>query len=454
MTDDNIEVQISADTSTEADPIGAKIALGEDLRRARYMPLTGSCISNEALNLVKHVTARVLQDDTASKTWKEAGPARVERAVTAFLADLLFAEERQAGLWLFRSGVSNSFSGEEVGYRAYLRVRRTLAQMGLIEERVGFNPRGELAGRSWTSRLRGTPALFDLAQSHGVDIKDCAAHFRKGTPSTVLELRRPVDAGQKHVGKPRSKRMRFQESYLTRRLKTEVQEINTFLASRKIEGCTHDGFKRIFTHAPRFNWDKHGRLYSVGPESYQQLPKEERRLIQIDRESVVELDIRACSLTIAYALLGEHLDVSADPYAIDALPRGVAKSWVTMTLGHSAFHKRWSRDAVDSYLEGNPGADRSTLAKLHPIQEVQRLVLERHPVLCRYHESGITMLDLMFKDSEIMVNTVLRLIRQHQAPSLPVHDSLIVRLSDSERAHCTLREEFKRVVGTEPYIKM
>ena len=60
----------------------------------------------------------------------------------------------------------------------------------------------------------------------------------------------------------------------------------------------------------------------------------------------------------------------------------------------------------------------------------------------------------MFRESEIIVSTMLRLAREHDIPSMPVHDSLIVPLSEVETSKRLLDEEFVRLTGVTPTLKV
>jgi hypothetical protein len=69
----------------------------------------------------------------------------------------------------------------------------------------------------------------------------------------------------------------------------------------------------------------------------------------------------------------------------------------------------------------------------YPMKTIKQKVLERHPLLARW--GGVIRgrvydwRDLMFIESEAIIGAMLTLMRNHQVPSLPVHDSLIVPAS-------------------------
>ena len=69
-------------------------------------------------------------------------------------------------------------------------------------------------------------------------------------------------------------------------------------------------------------------------------------------------------------------------------------------------------------------------------------------------EAGVRWSKLMFIESEIIIGTMLELMETYNAPSFPVHDSLIVRKSDQELAMRVLSELFQDKVGIEPRLKV
>jgi hypothetical protein len=69
-------------------------------------------------------------------------------------------------------------------------------------------------------------------------------------------------------------------------------------------------------------------------------------------------------------------------------------------------------------------------------------------------EQEVRWSNLMFIESEVIIGSMMELMRQHKAPSLPVHDSLILRKSDQELAMTVLSEQFKSKVGIEPRLKV
>ena len=62
--------------------------------------------------------------------------------------------------------------------------------------------------------------------------------------------------------------------------------------------------------------------------------------------------------------------------------------------------------------------------------------------------------NLMFIESEIIIGTMLKLMNDHNIPSLPVHDCIIVRKSDQDLAMRILSEQFYEKTGLVPKLKV
>lgn len=82
------------------------------------------------------------------------------------------------------------------------------------------------------------------------------------------------------------------------------------------------------------------------------------------------------------------------------------------------------------------------------------LIYAKHPILERLSDSRIDVFRLQYVESDIMMSAILRLLREHRIPSLPVFDCLIVREGNGEaqRAKSIMEEEFHKAVGVAPRV--
>ena len=289
-------------------------------------------------------------------------------------------------------------------------------------------------------KLRAEPAMLKLAKECGVDADKAKQHFTKGPPKDLVIVRGAsvYDGHKKLKGKvPKVK--------APERLRNEVQELNAFLEGFTLGHGTHRGFFRGYNNGDHlgFDFDRGGRIYSVGEDSYQNLPSDERLKLTIDGEAVAEVDVKASFITILYAM--HKLNFDGDPYVISGLGdegRSAVKMFVAATIGNGAPIAKWSRKHAKDFLEDTG----LKLGKSWPLLQVAQSALGTHPVLRRLDEPvkgrKRDWSDLMSIESQAILRTMLDLKRNYQVPSYPVHDSLIVPKSEADRAVAQLRAHY------------
>lgn len=423
-----------------------------NLERARPMLFETSPATAKAKNFATLVADRAGQWEQLKRSRRYRRGAKKQRqhveAAGKVVGDLLIAASRDAMRWSSRSLRANSFTGSPVSYRQYMAIREAMLGLGWIEEHPGYF---EVYG-NWelrrSRRLRATPELLRLAQLSGIDLASAEMHFPVSLPAKPLILKA---ASKRLRGRKASGReISFSETPRTREMASEIRELDEFIAKHDLEGGIHRGYRRIFNQGDQigFRWNKGGRLYSVGDDSYQTLKKAQRLQMRIDGEPVVEIDIRASYLTILYALLGLTLDQNRDPYDVPGLPRDVVKAWITMTIGHDKFHKRWPAKSREELFKRGIDVEDYKLA------HVQERVLAAHPILRSWPVPGIDGFDLMFSESEAILATMLTLKRDHGVVCLSVHDSIIVPASAQSIAEEVLKTEYAKAIGVTPSLKV
>jgi hypothetical protein len=195
--------------------------------------------------------------------------------------------------------------------------------------------------------------------------------------------------------------------------------------------------------------------------NYQQMPQRRRLELHLDGKPVAEIDISASYLTIFYAWHGQEVDAAtaySNLIGPDELHRAIVKTWVNSSFGNTGLLTRWSpriqRGFAKRYWEQQWTID----TRLYPIRLVRERTLERHPLLEQWgrpiNGKPQNYADLMFRESEIIVSTMLRLKREHGIPSTPVHDSLLVPVSDVETGKRLLNEQFEKLAGVRPTLKV
>lgn len=428
----------------------------KDKTRDHFAALTARPVSVVARDLCDSLCVEIM-----TATGEKALASR-KAAFAALVADLIEGNPNDPDGWLYRSLRSNTFNGGEVGYRPFSHVYRAAQAQGLIEVLPGtprFAP--SIATGAWIAvqgtahRFRATEALRRRFADKGIARETWGQHFaRSGIQRTLsassVELRASSGRymGEKHKGRlmPLSKDDPRLPAIVER-----MERINSYLSGQAFTPLGPVRLVRKFNEgdAEGFAWNKGGRLY--GPHSRMKKGTE-RTLITINDEPTVELDFRASHLTILVGLghvpgfvLGD-----ADPYTVEGIPRPVVKQWVTMTLSHGRRHARWPAVAVAELRK--QGID---LSKDFPLKRTGDAILKVLPILSEDSEGsavGMGWADLQFIESEIVLSAMETLAFDHDVPSLPVHDSLIVPVQAKETAKRVLGESFKRAVGVVPVI--
>ena len=306
------------------------------------------------------------------------------------------------------------------------------------------------------TRFRAEATLISLASECGINPKELDAHFRPMARPARIAHPLLLRSASRYVGWKKQQGRNIPIDYgkpQAAALAKQVNDLNSFFADIQIEPAgDHYAFHRIFNEgdAPGFDWNKGGRLYSIG-DSYQQRKSADRASIKLNGQPVIEIDIQASHLTILSALLRKPIDpTSSDPYQHPSIPRRILKGWVVMTLGHNRFHRAWSADMIADYHQRTGGK----LGNDYPIRNVREEALKLLPLLKDWESCPIRWGDLQFVESCAVVDTVHHLAMEHGIPALPVHDSIIVPACNEEVAASTLQRTFEKRVGVKPKLAL
>jgi hypothetical protein len=420
--------------------------------------------NSQAKALVGAACAQVAAYESEHGTYQhKPGPA-VNAAIGAFLADLLVARsDEKPSEWVHRSLHAKGFSGGPVGHRVFVRALDALKSLGLVEHVVGVtefrnSAFGSAVMQRFAARFRATPSLLELTARHRVPPQSAATHFvfKYELPKKPLEKRKAKPTHTYTSRQVRGSSMTFDHTEASKKLEDDVRELNEFLSRHHIEGGVHQGYVRIFQNGddPTFNWDYGGRLYSrPGDTNYQILSQKKRLKMRINGEAVAEIDLRASYLTIFHALHGAQLDQNSDPYRLPGFGeagRDVVKLWMVATFGSPKPISQWPTALLKGYQDDNhKPLDR----KLYSVKLVREKALARHPLMARWGEPfngrALTWGDLMFRESVVVVSTMLELMRDHGIPSLAIHDSLLVPQSAVNTAATVLKARFRSVTQQE-----
>jgi hypothetical protein len=248
--------------------------------------------------------------------------------------------------------------------------------------------------------------------------------------------------------------MEFERTWVVEVMENSIRELNEFFAKQILRGGFHHGYVRIFSNGddPDFRWNKGGRFYSQHfVDSYQVMSAERRARMTIDGEPVAEIDIRASYLTIFLSIHGIQLETTKDPYELPGLGsehRSAVKAWMVATFGNTKPIRRWPPRMLQKSPE----------LALHRVATITKAALTKYPALETWGQAlgGRTYgwADLMYLESAVMFSTMVDLMRDHNTPSLSVHDSLIVPASRAEVAREAIKARFLTQQKVEPLLKI
>lgn len=373
-------------------------------------------------------------------------------AVGNLLANLLYINGSGTYSYGYHLMNPKGFLLLRVSYKPFVAAVRGLEANGYIAVKKGWKEHSGSRAKGQATRFQATAKLIDAAAEHGITPANWKEHFPRLPRPAAIPNSIVLKADSTSEGKGRRMNVERDDPAVVP-LATVVNDINAFMQKQDIQPDKHYAFARFFARGdhPATFWNKGARLYSIGPDNYQQDNGVTRRAMTINGQAVVELDIRASHLTILHALSGVPQRNNPDPYLIVGFERDAVKTFVTMTLGHVEFHRDWTQDAVVGYAKRRKKNNLPALA-LPPYDELKAAVLEAIPLLQSWPESSIRWGDLQFRESEAIVEAVHTLAMVHELTALPVHDSLIVPASAAKLSRQVLEEAFYKHVGVCPFI--
>ena len=429
----------------------------DDLRKARYMSLSCPPASPEAKSLVEEIINNITKSEKRQRARKADEVPVFKSAVGRIIGDLLIGFHTKEAGWSYLSMSTSAFSDRPVGYKTFKPIVETLEAVGLIKVSIGRNSKNIQFDKSdkvtyspgFATRFKPTPLLVSIAEKAGVEGEAVTKHFPPQLPKQVIEVRARSQNDRGH--KIKGRKLKFTHTDKSKAIAAELRELNQFLVSFDLDGAGFSGFRRLFHQGDieGFDFQWGGRLYGVGDFNYQVMKKTDRPNLLINGEPISEIDINASYLSILHGISGYALPDREDIYDIGGEDRTLVKTWVASTIGHHTFHTRWPKNAIQELKSAGIKKPKSmTMPSLQPI------ILEHFPMLVDWPSQRVTWADLMFIESEIVIGTMLELMQSYGAPSFPVHDSIIVRKSDTELALDILSQKFSSKTGIRPKLKV
>ncbi|WP_245425971.1 hypothetical protein [Rhizobium sp. J15] len=273
-----------------------------------------------------------------------------------------------------------------------------------------------------------TPRFRQLVAAHGVSLADI--HHLEGRETIELW------AGSRRSGHKTP--VEYVDCPEANAMRAQMAAINGILVDADIRlggeqtGPTQLLRKFRIEEAERVQtFDRHGRLYGG---FWEDLPKEQRHLLTIGGEPVVDLDFASMFVQLAYCHVGIE-PPTGDLYAIPGLEdhRKAVKSLMVSLFFRNAAARRLPVGSKEALPPGWTMGRFKEAARAH------------HPAIASLFDTAVGF-QLMAVESEILVGILLELSSKGVA-ALPMHDGIMVAASQRELAIATMQNVSAAKVG-------
>jgi len=338
------------------------------------------------------------------------------------------------------------YKKHNIGYDVFVKVVNTLEATGYIENHLGFYDREFGIGK--ISRMRAASKLTELFNKH--KLAGVMIQRKEDEEVIILKSVSVLDNNKKDKFV-----VDYEDTTQTNKMRDNLHSINSLLDSRWIDIKASDKMYREmirqlknkgkeevdFTRkrlARIFNnnsFEDGGRFYHGW---WQEIPKQYRKLIEIDGKITVEVDYSSIHFRILYAEQG--IDIGdTDPYIIKGYEdkRNIIK--ISLNIILNAEIKDAAIKAM--YMHKKLNIDKDTAIGIYIRLE------EEHPRIKKYFGSGKG-IKLQYIDSQIAEQVMLNLAKD-DIVCLPVHDSFIVRLGHKIYLEEEMDKVFKEIAGVQ-----
>lgn len=296
-----------------------------------------------------------------------------------------------------------------------------------------------------------------LARLYSVDKNICPDSLRfrphgKG-PLVIVNSKKRLSAGGKQVGGKRIARKGFLPEI--KRLEDQVSGIKAKMLKEPLRDTSGHYFascRRVFNNG---SLKAGGRLYG----HWQGRSEVERLEMTIAGEPVVEIDIKACFLSIASAQASTKSRLSTDPYHMVSFVkysedeetrirnRNAAKRLINSYFFKPGEPTKFPKGKKDK-ATGKTLSFKKEFQLTHPVAYYMDRIHNAFPFLKEAQADGMS---LMYQESEIMIEAIETLLRQ-DVVSYPVHDCLIVKVKDQDIAIEAIQQSMINHLGITPSI--
>ena len=192
--------------------------------------------------------------------------------------------------------IPEQYNPSSVTTKSLVRLKDALLAKEYVYFFKGHHARGKTSRQSKSPKIVADSSLIDFLEKEcGWSLSTICYH----TKAETIRMRSKKDTNKKRTLIP------YNDTPNVKAQRQVLKQYNAFMAEQDIQIPTPDGFMRdVFITRRTFtdeSWQLGGRLFGGG---FQQLSKEDRKRITINGETVVELDIKSCHATMAFAHVG------------------------------------------------------------------------------------------------------------------------------------------------------
>lgn len=430
--------------------------------------------------VIKDLWIRVQTTEVFGRLERIREADEYKRHIWILLVDLCRANTQDSNLWLgyFRRplayNLTSVYNVAGVGYSYLKNVVDALYELNLVDHQIGFYDRENNRGR--VSRVRAKEPLTQLIS----DVIDLELLFSDELSLQRQRIilrgadKRPVEYRNRLVSDMRSglnninvqlsttlinlyvtdeqwvwirqllSGMEDRPSYEYERLR--IVDLNSKYLHRVFSNCISN-LSRLPTQGGRFYgpwWQSlPNRIKPNDPRT-----DKYRKYIKINGKPTIELDYSSMHPMMLYAKVGQEMP--DDPYSLPNFDVPNARKGLKKILNimiNSATDQEAHGAASEVFVEEQLQCEQYPSAS-HIINAIRL----KHRPISEYFTSGVG-IHLQYKDSCIAEKVMHRMIDEHNAVALPVHDSFIVTIDHVLHLKQLMLEEFSSLVGVEPTTK-
>lgn len=320
------------------------------------------------------------------------------------------------------------YENPEITYAAVEAVLSFYSSSGFITLVPGYLRRDLYEGMGQSgkrTRIRATGGLVDLGAKHGVSIGGIS--FRADAETIRLKGPPLIHGGPKPL-------IDYDDTDQTHAMRQRLDRVNALLAETRIV-LPEDGgvaqneadpdqdeerpesrdrsLNRLYRVFNDGSFDRGGRFYGGW---WQGLGKDQRQLLQIDGEAIVELDFASMHPRLCYELSGLAFHAEKDPYSLEGegleVPRDLVKRAFNQLLNNSG-----------GSIKTPPGVSEGLPEGIN-WKRLLAMIEDQHEPVAHWFRKGRGV-ELQAIDAAIADSTLYALAMR-DIPCLPIHDSFLV----------------------------